>query len=145
MLILSILYYKMFCSIEDAWGSDFDNDGKSLDSDKSEEFRAREYTMTESSDNSKSESKQYSQYMKLKEKFGQHYVPTYDDKVCIAVNTHINKCSVCRARYLQQQKPTIDLSQFMNSIVEKFHANSDAITLILICIMILLIIKLFNK
>jgi len=132
MLILSILYYKMFCSIEDAWGSDFDNDGKSLDSDKSEEFRAREY-------------KQYSQYMKLKEKFGQHDVPTYDDKVCIAVNTHINKCSVCRARYLQQQKPTIDLSQFMNSIVEKFHANSDAITLILICIMILLIIKLFNK
>jgi hypothetical protein len=131
----------MYCSIEDAWGSDFNNDVKSVDSDKSEEFKAREYKLDESPVN---ERKQYMQYMQLKEKFGNP--ENHDDKVCIAVNTHINKCATCRARYMKNlQRPSISISTISEQIMEKINNNSDTVTLILICIMILLIIKLFNK
>ena len=124
----------MFCTIEDAWGSDF-NDGKSTESDmsnKSDEFRRREYKAPSSD----SERKDYVQYMKLKEKFN-----TEDDKVCVAVNTHINQCPACKARYLKKQEhfelPTV------NDMMNKLRENSDAMILVLLCILILLIVKLF--
>lgn len=133
----------MYCSIDDAWGSDFNKDSKYSDSDKTEEFKQREYTLTESSDDSanKSEKQAYTQYMKLRERFGDG---ESEDKVCIAVNTHINKCATCRARYLASiERPSILPS--MNTIMEKIHNNSDTITIMLICVMILLIIKLFRS
>ena len=131
----------MYCSIDDAWGSDFNKDSKYSDSDKTEEFKQREYTLTESSDESanRSEKQAYSQYMKLRERFGED-----EDKVCIAVNTHINKCATCRARYLSSiQRPSLLPS--IDTIMEKINNNSDTITIILICIMILLIVKLFKS
>ena len=36
----------MYCSIEDAWGSDFNNDRKSIDSSKTEEFVDKEFVST---------------------------------------------------------------------------------------------------
>ena len=131
----------MYCSIDDAWGSDFNRDSKNIDSDKSEEFKQREYKMPESSDETESQS--YMQYMKLKERFG-----TEEDKVCIAVNTHINKCPTCRARYMNAQKSALKSTSSLPSlstIVDKFHEHSDAITILLICIMIILIVKLFRS
>lgn len=126
----------MFCTIEDAWGSDF-NDGKSTESEvsnKSDEFRRREYK----SPSSDTEKKEYVQYMKLKEKF-----MTEDDKVCVAVNTHINQCPACKARYLRKQEyfdlPTI------NDMMTKLRDNSDAMILVLLCVLILLIVKLFSS
>lgn len=124
----------MFCTIQDAWGSDF-NDGKSTDSeksDKSDEFHKREYKMPSSD----SESKDYVQYMKLKERFN-----TGDDKVCVAVNTHINQCPACKSRYLKKQESFI--LPTVNDIMNKLRENADAMTLILICVLILLIVKLF--
>ena len=81
--------------------------------------------------------------MLLKEKFGQNE-KGIDDKVCIAVNTHINQCATCRARYLKQSVP-FSISRTIEEVLSKFQTNSDTVTVILICIMILLIIKLFNR
>ena len=141
----------MYCSIDDAWGSDFNRDSKNIDSDKSEEFRQREYKMLESSeDNTESqnntERQEYAQYMKLKERFGEG---EHEDKVCIAVNTHINKCPICRAKYLNAQKSALKSPlpslPSLSTFVDKFHENSDAITVLLICIMIILMVKLFKS
>lgn len=115
----------MFCTIEDAWGSDF-NDGKSTESDKSEEF-------------SRNERNDYMQYMKLKEKFDNDAT----NKVCVAVNTHINQCPACKARYLKKQEhftlPSI------SGFLDKLRDNSDVMVIILLCVLILLILKLFTS
>lgn len=115
------------CSLEDAWGSDFAED-KSTESEGS--------SISQSTDK-----REYMQYMRLKEKFD-----SGDDKVCIAVNTHLNKCHSCRERFLRDKQPyqTINLPS-IQSILKMFRENSDAIIIILICILILLIAKLFRR
>lgn len=122
----------MFCTIEDAWGSDF-NDGKSTESD---DFSRNEYKMPDSEE-SKGERKEYMQYMKLKEKFDNEST----NKVCVAVNTHINQCPACKARYLENQREHFTLPSFLDNI----HVNSDIMVIVLLCLLILLIVKLFTS
>mgnify|MGYP003385916642 CR=1 FL=1 len=141
----------MYCTIEDAWGQDFNQDAKDVDSDKPKEFIDQEYKLKETFDSeTNSEPKQrknlHKQYLKLKEMFDDS---EKESKVCLAVNTHINTCSICRNRYLKRMNehssmPTMP-SFSIPSISQLMHRNSDAVTIFLICIMILLIIKLFNK
>jgi len=142
----------MYCSIEDAWGKDFNQDSKDVDSDKPKEFKQNEYKVRETFDTSDSESsinfkqrkKLHKQYLKLHEMFGDE---EKENKVCLAVNTHINTCSICRNRYLKRIEDETNSFSLpsISSIINKLNKNSDAVTIFLICIMILLIIKLFNK
>lgn len=124
----------MFCTIEDAWGSDF-NDGKSTESD---DFNRNEYKMPDSEE-SKVERKEYMQYMKLKEKFDNDTT----NKVCVAVNTHINQCPACKARYLGNKEhftlPSI------SGFLDNLRVNSDVMVIVLLCLLILLIVKLFTS
>lgn len=143
----------MYCSIEDAWGSDFNRESKPVESDKPAKLNTKSNKSISVRENFNDttetdvEQQLYDQYLKLKNKFDN------DDKnkVCNAVNKHIKTCATCRARYLQAQQSAQTSNQFslnlpsVSSITNKLNENSDAVTLILICILILLIIKLFNK
>ena len=121
----------MFCTIEDAWGSDF-NDGKSTESD---DFNKNEYKL-DSEDKTQSRN-EYVQYMKLKEKFDNEST----NKVCVAVNTHINQCPACRARYLKKEQFTLPS---INDFLDRMNVSSYVIVMTLLCLLILLIIKLFS-
>ena len=139
----------MYCSIEDAWGSDFNKEIKSTESEKPTEFKKTKVNITEKFDNYDSEKiserQLYDQYLKLKNKFNNDE----NNKVCDAVQKHIASCPTCQARYMKSSIPSINNFSLnipsTESIMNKLNENSDAVTLFLICLLILLIIKLFNK
>ena len=122
----------MYCSVEDAWGSDFNK--HNTNTTESEESK----TSSISSVNSREE---YRTFIKLKEKFGQDT----DSLLCTQTMTHINKCKVCQEKIkeMYSSNNTFNINSISRNIMDYIKDNNDAVTLILICFLIVLLVKLF--
>lgn len=117
----------MYCGINEAWGFDFNSE-------------------TTINNNNNNNSDDYNKYLNLKERF-ENNVDTNKEKICSAVEEHCKNCIFCKSRMMKDS-----LSGSFQDIIEKFKdllesilSNKDLVTLILVCILILLILKLFNK
>ena len=123
----------MYCSIEDAWGKDFNK--LTTDSDNSKT----------SSISSNSHTDEYKNFIRLKEKF------TDNSVVCTQTFTHINKCPSCQEKLKKMyginesfnNNNNININSISKIILNKIKDNNDAVTLMLICFLIILLIKLF--
>lgn len=119
----------MYCSIEDAWGDDFnkhDSDRMTSDSSKS----------SVSSTNSRDD---YRNYMRLKEKFANDT----ESAMCTQVMTHINTCKACQAKLKEMYTNEFSINNISKNVMSKIKENNDSITLLLICFLIVLLVKLF--
>jgi hypothetical protein len=119
-----------YCSVEDAWGSDFN---------KRSESETDTMSSVSASANSTESRDEYRKFLRLREKF----TDNSDDAACLKIFTHINKCESCRKKLLTMHGEENSLNSICKGIMGKMKNNSDVLTLGLVFILILLIIKVF--
>ena len=117
-----------YCSVEDAWGPNF-NKGTESETD----------SMSSISANTSESKEDYRKFLRLKEKF----TDNSDDAMCLKVLTHINKCETCRKKLMSMYNEDNSLNSICKGVMNKMKSNSDVLTLFLVVILILLIIKVF--
>jgi len=117
-----------YCSIEDAWGPNFN---KMSETDTE--------SISSVSANSTGSKDEYRKFLNLKEKFDD----TSNKGMCLKVFTHINKCESCRNKLSRMYNEENSINGICKGFMAKLKGNSDALTMVLIIILILLIFKVF--
>jgi hypothetical protein len=165
----------MFCSIEDAWGEkSFADKQLFKQSDKPEHFTNETIIkQTEQKDETL-----YSKYMELKDMFEngsgpndslEHFAQEAENnesQVCLALDSHLDKCSRCRTKYLKshgnknvlRSRNQNDIQPFygygsnlrdfnfnFSSITSGIRTNKDIITIFLFGLLVILLLQLFSK
>lgn len=123
----------MYCSIEDAWGDDFNKHSNGSESEST-------ITNSASSVNSREE---YKSFLKLKEKFGNDNNSSTNVQLCTQTMTHINTCKVCQEKLKEMYQSDLNINNICKNIMTTIKENNDVVTLVLICFLIILLIKLF--
>ena len=115
-----------YCSVEEAWGTNFNRQG---DSD----------SMSSISNTSVDSKIEYRKYKELKEKYENK------DSMCTEMFTHINQCPECRAKIHGFNAEPFTVNGFSKSIIDTLKNNSDVLTLALLIILFILFVKvIFN-
>ena len=117
-----------YCSVEDAWGPDFNKRTES----ETDSMSSVSANSTESKDECR-------KFLRLKEKF----TDGSDDAMCLKIFTHINKCESCRNKLLRMHSEENSLNSICKGIMGKMKSNSDVLTSVLVFILMLLVIKVF--
>jgi len=140
----------MFCTLEDAWGGEtLANNTIFNQSDKSDTFKNNEYSpindnnITEHFSNKPN---MYQQYMHLKEMFEQPVQQQQPNQVCVAIDSHLEKCQYCKDKYLTNKCNSFIIPEInLSHLSHKITANSDTITILLFGLLLILILKLFTN
>lgn len=119
-----------YCSVEDAWGPNF-NKGSGSETETD--------SMSSVSGGSTASRDDYKKFLHLKERFDDNG----DDALCLKVFTHINKCESCRNKLLSMHNTENSLNGMCKGIMSNMKNNSDVLTLFLVVILVLLVIKVF--
>ena len=113
------MYYMSYCTLSEAWG----RENFTSIIPKKETRVANRYEL----------------YKELQAEFAEED----RKKVCSMVQSHIESCPDCKAKYMSNEKcllPVIDLNNLSKYVKE----NHDTVTIVLIVLIIVLVLKLLN-